>query len=277
MPGTLYVVGTPIGNLEDLSPRALRILREVQLVAAEDTRTTRQLLEHFGVQVPLLSCQDHNETERAEQLIPRLLAGENIALVSDAGMPGISDPGFRLTREAQEAGVPVVGIPGPCAVVTALSIAGLPTDRFLFLGFPPSKAGARRRWLEDVKHEPGTLALYESPHRILETLQSIEEVLPGRQVALGRELTKRYEELLRGSPAEVRAQLEAHNEEKRRGEMTLLIEGAGKGAKHVTPPPQLEAGAGIKALAGVVAQTLGVTKREAYQALLALRGEATPE
>ncbi|MFM7203452.1 MAG: 16S rRNA (cytidine(1402)-2'-O)-methyltransferase [Myxococcota bacterium] len=277
MPGTLYVVGTPIGNLEDLSPRALRILREVQLVAAEDTRTTRQLLEHFGVQVPLLSCQDHNETERAEQLIPRLLAGENIALVSDAGMPGISDPGFRLTREAQEAGVPVVGIPGPCAVVTALSIAGLPTDRFLFLGFPPSKAGARRRWLEDVKHEPGTLALYESPHRILETLQSIEEVLPGRQVALGRELTKRYEELLRGSPAEVRTQLEAHNEEKRRGEMTLLIEGARKGAKHVTPPPQLEAGAGIKALAGVVAQTLGVTKREAYQALLALRGEATPE
>lgn len=274
--GTLYVVATPIGNLEDLSPRARRILGEVSLLAAEDTRASRGLLQHCQLNTPLISYQDYNEEQRVPHLIERLLAGQDIALVSDAGVPGISDPGFRLAREAQARGIKVIGIPGPCAAITALSVAGLPTDRFLFLGFPPPRSARRRATLESVREEPGTLVFYESPLRILETLADVAAVLPGRVVALGRELTKFHEELVRGTPEEVMAHLEANQGERKRGEMTLLIEGAGRNARAGggVDLTGLDASASLKKLADVVAQVLGVPRRDAYKALSRLKEKA---
>lgn len=271
--GTLYVVGTPIGNLEDLSPRARRILGEVSLLAAEDTRASRFLLQHCQLNTPLVSYQDYNEEQRIPHLLERLKSGQDIALVSDAGVPGISDPGFRLAREAHRQGVKVVGIPGPCAAITALSMAGLPTDRFLFLGFLPPKSARRRSTLESVREEAGTLVCYESPLRILETLEDVAAVLPNRSVALGRELTKLHEELVRGTPEEVIAHLEANNGERKRGEMTLLIEGAGRHARSVSEADvgQIDASTPLKKLADVVANALGVSRRDAYKALSRLK------
>jgi 16S rRNA (cytidine1402-2'-O)-methyltransferase len=269
----LFVVATPIGNLEDLSPRARRVLAGVAVIAAEDTRHARILLEHIGVRTPLVSYHDHNEQQRAPALIERLEQGDDVALVTDAGVPGVSDPGFRLTRAAHEAGIRVVGIPGACAAITALSIAGLPTDRFLFLGFLPPRQARRRAALAAVREEPGTLVIYESPQRIRETLIDVEAVLPGREVALGRELTKAHEEVLRGMPAEVIARLEANEQDKLRGEMTLLVAGAGRKGRVETAGRGLEPGAGLKQLADEVASILGVPRREAYKALSRLKSE----
>lgn len=277
VPGTLYVVATPIGNLEDLSSRAARILGAVDLIAAEDTRVTRGLLAYLGVHRPLVSCQEHNEASRIPGLLARLKAGGTVALVSDAGVPAISDPGFRLVREAVAEDIPVVGIPGPCAFVTALSIAGLPTDRFLFLGFPPHRSAKRSTWLKSLAPEPGTLVFYESPQRILETLDSIATVFPGRKVALARELTRRYEEVLRGTPGEVVEQLRANDGERLRGNLTLLVEGAGQSDVPPEPTPVLSASQTLKEISEQVASALGLSKKDVYRALARLKEQSGAE
>jgi 16S rRNA (cytidine1402-2'-O)-methyltransferase len=204
-PGTLYLVATPIGNLEDMTLRAIRTLRECDIVAAEDTRHSGQLLKHFGITKPLISYFRFNEAKRSEEIIDRLRRGEKVALVTDAGTPGISDPGERVVRAAIEAGLRVEPVPGPCALVAGLTASGLSTQEFHFVGFLPPKSAARRRILEQLAVVPGTLVLYESPYRIEKLLTDLADILPRRQVVLAREVTKRFEEFLRGSPAELLA------------------------------------------------------------------------
>src|SRR6266852_5445816 len=198
MSGTLYLVATPIGNLEDITHRAVRILREVDLIACEDTRHTRRLLDHYGIARPVTSYHEHNETARAEELVARLAAGTNLALVSDAGMPLVSDPGYRVVAAAVRAGIPVVPVPGASALVAALAASGLPTDSFYFVGFLSAKSGQRARALEAVRDQTATLVFYEAPHRILDALEDVERILGPRQVVVARELTKVHEEFLRG-------------------------------------------------------------------------------
>src|SRR6202453_4839951 len=200
-PATLYLVATPIGNLEDITLRALRVLRECDVVAAEDTRHSGQLLKHFGISKPLLSYFQFNEAKRSEEIIQRLGRGEKITLVTDAGSPGISDPGERVVRAAIAAGLRVEPVPGACALVAALTASGLPTDEFHFVGFLPHKSGQRKNKLESLKPIPGTLIFYESPYRIEKLLGELNEVYPERDVVLGREITKKFEEFLRGKPA----------------------------------------------------------------------------
>src|SRR6266478_5117146 len=202
-PGALYLVATPIGNLEDITLRALRTLKECDLVAAEDTRRTGRLLSHFGISKPMLSYFQFNEAKRSEQIIDRLRRGEKIALVTDAGSPGISDPGERVVKAAIAAGFRVEAVPGPSALVAALTTSGLPTEEFHFVGFLPHKSGQRRKKLESLKEVPGTLVFYESPYRVEKLLSELTEVLPQRQVVLARELTKKFGEFLRGTPAEL--------------------------------------------------------------------------
>ena len=202
-PGSLYVVSTPIGNLEDITFRAVRILKEVDLIAAEDTRRTGLLLKHFNIEKPLTSFFEGNERKKIGDLLSRLEQGDRIALVSDAGTPGISDPGFRLIREAIQHQIPVVPVPGPSAMITALSVSGLPTDAFVFRGFLPHKPKKRKDLLETSEHMRETLIFYESPHRLIESLQDILEVLGDREMVLTRELTKVHEEILRGKVSEV--------------------------------------------------------------------------
>jgi 16S rRNA (cytidine1402-2'-O)-methyltransferase len=201
IPGTLYLVATPIGNLEDITLRALRTLKECDLVAAEDTRRTGQLLRHFGISNPLLSYFQFNEARRCQQLLARLAQGEKVALVTDAGSPGISDPGERVVRAAIAAGFRVEPVPGPSALIAALTASGLPTDEFHFIGFLPHKTGQRRRKLEQLKTVPGTLVFYESPFRVEKLLSELAEVFPDRELVLARELTKKFEEFMRGRPA----------------------------------------------------------------------------
>jgi len=220
--GTLYVVSTPIGNREDITLRALRILKEVDLIAAEDTRHTGLLLRHFGIQTPLTSYFEGNELRKKEFILSKLKEGNRIALVSDAGTPGISDPGFRLIQTLIENQIPVVPVPGPSAVIAALSVSGLPTDAFLFKGFLPHKSKKRKDLLKQLEEVRETLILYESPHRLSETLKDIFETLGDRQMVLTRELTKVFEEVLRGKVSEIRNQI---GERKLRGEMTLVISG----------------------------------------------------
>lgn len=222
--GTLYLVATPIGNLEDITLRALRILKECDVVAAEDTRRTGQLLKHFQISKPLLSYFQFNEARRSEEILERLRRGENVALVTDAGSPGISDPGERVVRAAISAGLRVEAVPGPCALVAALTASGLPTDEFHFVGFLPHKSGARRKELERLRETGGTLILYESPYRIEKLLGELAEVFPERMVVLARELTKKFEEYLRGSPAEL---LAATRQRPRKGEFVVLVAPAG--------------------------------------------------
>ena len=222
MKGTLYIVSTPIGNLEDITLRALRILKEVDLIAAEDTRHTGLLLKHFGIQKPLTSYFEGNELKKKEFIVSRLKQGDRIALVSDAGTPGISDPGFRLIQMAIENQIPIVPIPGPSAVITALSVSGLPTDAFLFKGFLPHKSKKRRDLLKQLEETKETLIFYESPHRLNETLKDILETLGDREMVLARELTKIYEEVLRGKVSEIKNQI---GERKLKGEITLVISG----------------------------------------------------
>jgi len=226
--GTLFLVATPIGNLGDITHRAVRVLSEVPVVAAEDTRHTRRLLDHFGISVPVLSLFEHNERSRTPGLVRRLLAGESVAVVTDAGSPGIADPGYPLVRAAIEAGVRVESVPGPSAVVTALQVSGLATDAFTFVGFLPPRSTARRRRLEELSGRRETQVAFESPHRIVAALEDLEVVWGARPIALARELTKTFEEVLRGTAAEVRAALVP---EKRRGEMVLVLSGLTRAAR----------------------------------------------
>ena len=228
--GTLYLVATPIGNLEDITLRALRTLKECDVVAAEDTRRTAQLLRHFGISKPLISCFQHNEARRAGEILRRLETGERVALVTDAGSPGISDPGELVVRAVRAAGSRVEVVPGACALVAALTASGLPTDEFHFVGFLPHKSGQRRRVLEALKDVPGTLVLYESPYRIEKLLNELEEAFPDRAVVLARELTKKFEEYLRGTPTELLAHARQHP---LKGEFVVLIGGRSPGADAV--------------------------------------------
>ncbi len=230
--GTLYIVSTPIGNREDITLRALRILKEVDLIAAEDTRHTLLLLKHFGIQTPLTSYFEGNELRKKEFILSKLKQGDQIALVSDAGTPGISDPGFRLIQTAIENQISIVPIPGPSAVIAALSVSGLPTDSFLFKGFLPHKSKKRRDLLRQLEEVKATLIFYESPHRLTESLRDILDVLGDREMVLTRELTKIYEEVLRGKVNEIINQI---GERKLKGEMTLVI--SGKTRKPRISPP----------------------------------------
>ena len=217
--GTLYVVATPIGNLEDITYRAVRVLQEADLIACEDTRHTAKLLQHYGIDKPTISYHEHNEAARAEELVAKLEQGLNVAQVSDAGMPGISDPGYRVIRLAIERGVQVVPVPGPSALIAALAASGLPTDSFQFLGFLPAKSGQRRTMLETLRNAQHTIVVYEAPHRIAETMKDIVELLGAeRPVVLARELTKMHEEFIRGTAAEVLARVQEHE---LKGEITL--------------------------------------------------------
>lgn len=277
MPGTLYVVATPLGNLEDVTPRALRVLGSVAVIAAEDTRHSRKLLTHFDIHTPLLSYYDQVERARAPQLVERLKRGDDIALISDAGTPGIADPGYRLVRAAIEAGIAVVPVAGASAVVTALCAAGLPTDRFCFEGFVPSRAGERRRFYEALAGERRTVVCFESGHRLIASLADLEEAFgKERDIVVARELTKAFEEFVRGTVSEVRARFE---QDVVRGEVTLLLAPA--------PEPQeapleavraallrlRKAGVGLKQAAKEVAKETGRHARDVYRIGLELEGE----
>ena len=224
--GILYIVSTPIGNLDDITLRALKTLRHVDLIAAEDTRRTRKLLSHFDIHTPLVSYFEHNELKKLDKLLSHMKRGKEIALVSDAGTPGISDPGYRLVQQAIESGIPVIPIPGPSAVIAAMSISGLPTDSFTFAGFLPKKGGKRRKLLEKLGDLDGTSILYESPHRLMRTLEDLLEVCGDRQIVITRELTKAFEETTRGTIREVINTLEGR---RIKGEVTIVL--AGKGRK----------------------------------------------
>jgi 16S rRNA (cytidine1402-2'-O)-methyltransferase len=259
--GVLYVVATPIGNLEDITYRAVRVLREAELIACEDTRQTRKLLDHYNITTPLVSYHEHNEAARAEELLRKLEQRTTVAQVSDAGMPGISDPGYRVIKLAIERGIAVVPIPGASALVTALVGSGLPTDAFEFHGFLPAKAGQRRTVLEGFRHSRQTIVVYEAPHRIRETLEDIAAALgTNRPVVLARELTKIHEEFIRGSVAEV---LERVKERELKGEITLLI-GPGEGVS--------EAGEN-KTLAARLAEIIAAQKLDEKSALKVLAKE----
>ncbi len=220
--GALYIVSTPIGNREDITLRALRILKEVNLIAAEDTRHTGLLLKYFGIQTPLTSYFEGNELKKKDFILSKLTQGERVALVSDAGTPGVSDPGFRLIRAAAENRIAIVPIPGPSAVIAALSVSGLPTDAFLFRGFLPHKSKKKKDWLKQLEGARETLVFYESPHRLSETLDDILEILGDREMVLTRELTKVYEEIIRGKVSEIRNQI---GKRELKGEITLVISG----------------------------------------------------
>jgi 16S rRNA (cytidine1402-2'-O)-methyltransferase len=264
MAGILYVVATPIGNLEDITLRAIRILKEVTVIACEDTRHTRKLLDHYEISKPAISYHEHNEASRTAEIIERLEAGDHVALVSDAGTPLISDPGYRVVAAAIAAGITVVPIPGANAAITALSASGLPIDAFRFCGFLPPKTTQRRKLLEQLKPETCTLIFYEAPHRILEALEDIAAVMGSREVVLARELTKMHEEFARGKPADLASTIST------RGEFTILI-GKATAADPVDTPIEDQVTAlekqGMARMDAIkqVAKTRGLSKREVYK------------
>ena len=260
--GTLYVVATPIGNLEDMTYRAVRVLREADLVACEDTRHTAKLLAHYGIEKPTVSYHEHNEASRAEELVTKLEQGLSVAQVSDAGMPGISDPGYRVIKLAIERGIEVVPVPGPSAAIAALAASGLPTDSFQFLGFLPARSGERRTMLESLREAQQTTVVYEAPHRVVEAIEDIVEILgPGRRVVLARELTKVHEEFVRGSAAEVLKNLQQREV---KGEITLVIGKAQGRAEGVSTQ---------KPLASRLAEIMATQKLDEKAALKALAKE----
>ena len=280
MPGTLYLVATPIGNLADITHRALQVLSDVDLIACEDTRHTHKLLNHYGINTKTISYHEHNEQQRATELIQRLKQGINVAVVSDAGTPSISDPGFRLVRAAIESEIQVVPVPGPSALISALIAAGLPTDEFFFAGFLPSRANARRTRLAELQSVPGTLIFYEGPHRLAETLRDAYEILGEREAVVARELTKLHEEIRRGKLSEVAA----HYAEKKdiRGEIVVLIDRNVIGAARteavsvVALVDQFERdGLDHRAALKKAARELGLSRAEAYRRLISERGSPT--
>jgi len=275
--GVLYIVATPIGNLEDITLRAIRVLKEADAIAAEDTRHTQKLLSKFDIHTPLTSYHDHNKEEKAPVLVSRLLEGKSIALVSDAGTPGISDPGYFLINLAIDQKVPVVPIPGATAAIAALSVSGLPTDRFVFEGFLPSKHTARMKRLTELAKEERTLIFYEAPHRIMQALEDMQTVLGDRKAVLTRELTKVHEQVLRGRIPDVRRQLEAGS---MKGEFTIIVEAAASGADRVNISPEeylknliLHRGLPKKEAIAVAAHDLGVPKKEIYKIGLTIKEE----
>ncbi len=276
MPGILYLVATPIGNLADITHRALQVLKDVDLIACEDTRHTHKLLNHYGVNTKTISYHEHNEQQRAAELIDRLQRGTNIAVVSDAGTPSISDPGFRLVRAAIENEIVVVPVPGPSALITALIAAGLPTDEFFFAGFLPSRTSARRARLTELQSIPGTLIFYEAPHRLAATLKDAYEILGEREAAVARELTKLHEEIRRG----LLSKLAADYTEKTdiRGEIVVLIDrnvigaAATSAVSIATLVDQFERdGMDHRAALKKAARELGLSRAEAYRKLLSER------
>jgi 16S rRNA (cytidine1402-2'-O)-methyltransferase len=275
--GTLFVVATPIGNLEDITVRALRVLREVALIAAEDTRTTRILLRKHGIATRLISYNEHNMAARTPQILQALESGE-VALVSEAGTPGVSDPGHQLIVAALQAGLPVVSIPGPSAVIAALTTSGLPMREFTFVGFLPRRSGERRRVLSAIAGEPRTLVFFESPHRVLRTLEDIYATLGDRRIAVCRELTKAFEEVFRGSVSEALS----HFAEPR-GEFTLVVEGALEGTDEADEATiirelkrRLGDGSSARDAAAAVSAELNVRRRRVYELSLRLRSASPP-
>ena len=278
MPGTLYLVATPIGNLEDLTHRATRILNEVSLIACEDTRHTRKLLNHYDIKTKTVSYHEHNEREQAAKLIELLKTGSDVAVVSDAGTPGISDPGFRVVALALDAQIPVVPLPGPTALIAALIASGLPSDEFFFGGFLPARSTARRQRLADLAGLKTTLVFYEAPHRIIEALKDARAVLGEREAVVARELTKLHEEIMRGRLSELAVRFAESNSEPR-GEMVLIIdrnEIAGEENKSGPNIATLVAGfeaEGLEPRAALkkAAKQLGLSRAEAYRRLTAER------
>ncbi|MDQ2937335.1 MAG: 16S rRNA (cytidine(1402)-2'-O)-methyltransferase [Acidobacteriota bacterium] len=281
MAGTLYLVSTPIGNLEDITHRAVRLLGDVQIIACEDTRHTQKLLNHFGINTKTISYHEHNERERAAELLDVLKSGSDVAIVSDAGTPLINDPGFRLARLAIESGVGVVPVPGASALITALVASGLPTDEFFFGGFLPARSGARRTRLSELRSMPATLIFYEAPHRIAATLKDAHEILGEREAVVARELTKIHEELARGRLSELADRFSSS--ESARGEMVLMIDRAviqGEAETNevainiVDLVAALETeGLDHRAALKKAARELGVSRAEAYRRLVAARGQ----
>lgn len=281
VPGRLYLVGTPIGNLEDITFRALRTLRDVDLIACEDTRRTQKLLNHYSIPTRTISYHDHNELTRAPELIIELEQGSRIALVSDAGMPVISDPGYRLVKLAIRHNIPVIPIPGASAFVAALAAAGLPVDKFRFLGFLPSRRLARQKALEEMRDSPKTLVFYESPQRVVEMLGDVSRILGEPDVVVAREVTKAFEEFVRGSASEVAEQLKKKSV---KGEITVLVGPPGSGAgddgagirrlREDLERVMQERGLDERAALKLVARSLGISKSEAYRQLQAEKGKS---
>lgn len=282
MPGTLYLIATPIGNLEDITHRAVRLLGEVEVIACEDTRHTKKLLNHYGINTRTISYHEHNERERSSELIERLTSGADVAVVSDAGTPGISDPGFRLARIAIDSGVQVVPVPGASALISALVASGLPTDEFFFGGFLPARSGARRARLSELRSLPATLIFYEGPHRIAATLKDALEILGERQAVVARELTKMHEEIVRGSLSELTARFSSP--ESARGEMVLIIDrtvmpnqtaGNESEASVSALVTEFEAiGLDHRAALKKAARELGLSRDEAYRRLVSERRDS---
>lgn len=275
MPGILYIVPTPIGNLEDITLRALRVLKEVELIAAEDTRHTQHLLAHFGIKTPMTSYHDHNERGKARTLVERLKSGASIALVSDAGTPAISDPGYRIVVDAIQAGIQVVPLPGASALTTALSASGLPTDRFLFEGFLPAKAQERKAKLQSLRGEVATLVFYEAPHRLLDSLAEMVKIFGDREIAVARELTKVHEEFLRGKLSDV---IGALADRDIKGEIVIMVRGTSGEAQvsdeelHGTIRQLAGNGMGVKEIAELLGERYGLAKKEVYKLALDLKG-----
>ncbi len=272
--GTLYIVATPIGNLEDITFRAVRTLKEADLIAAEDTRHTRHLLDRYGIDTPLTSYHDHNKEEKAPVLVARLLEGKTVALVSDAGTPGISDPGYFLINLAIDQHVPVVPVPGPTAAIAALSVSGLPTDRFLFEGFLPSKQAARIKRLELLSREDRTMIFYEAPHKVIRAVEDMLRVLGDRRAVATRELTKMHEETMRGTLSGILKRL---NEGTIKGEFTIIVHGASESSRNEDIDPaeylknlMLHRGMTKKEAIAAAADQLGIPKKEVYKHSLKL-------
>ncbi len=272
MKGTLYIVSTPIGNLEDITLRALRVLKEAGVVAAEDTRHSRKLLAHYGISKPLISYWSQTEKTKSVHILERIHSGQSVALISDAGTPGISDPGAILIKKAVEENIKVVSIPGPSALIAALSLSGLPTEEFIFRGFLPPKKSQRQKVLNELSLESRTLIFYEAPHRILETLKDMEMIFVERKAALAKEITKIHEEVLRGSISEILSKLE---KTAIAGEYVIIVEGKRDGERTTSSDILLEIsslmkkGLGRKEAVKKIADAYGLSKKELYNKSLA--------